>query len=117
MSVTIFKNNQLLGVILSGILLSLPMSASAKCGGVYYSWGADALANAHDYTVTMMLYVVYLAYAVAGLVAIIGALQIYLKMHTGEGDITKSIMMLVGACLFMIGAYILFPAFFGYSII
>ena len=117
MSVTIFKNNQLLGVILSGILLSLPMSASAKCGGVDYSWGADALANAHDYTVTMMLYVVYLSYAVAGLVAIIGALPIYLNMKTGEGDITKSIMMLVGACLFMIGAYILFPAFFGYSII
>ena len=114
---TIFKNNQLLGVILSGILLSLPMSASAKCGGVDYSWGADALANAHDYTVTMMLYVVYLSYAVAGLVAIIGALQIYLKMQTGEGDITKPIMMPVGACLFMIGAYILFPAFFGYSII
>ena len=114
---TIFKNNQLLGVILPGILLSLPMSASAKCGGVDYSWGADALANAHDYTVTMMLYVVYLSYAVAGLVAIIGALQIYLKMQTGEGDITKSIMMLVGACLFMSGAYILFPAFFGYSII
>ena len=117
MSVTIFKNNQLLGVILSGILLSLPVSVSAKCGGVDYSWGADALANAHDYTVTMMLYVVYLSYAVAGLVAIIGALQIYLKMKTGEGDITKSIMMLVGACLFLIGAYILFPAFFGYSII
>ena len=113
---TIFKNNQLLGVILSGILLSLPMSASAKCGGVDYSWGADALANAHDYTVTMMLYVVYLSYAVAGLVAIIGALQIYLKMQTGEGDKTKPFMMLVGACLFMIGAYILFPAFFGYSI-
>ena len=59
MSVTIFKNNQLIGVILSGILLSLPMSASAKCGGVDYSWGADALANAHDYTVTMMLYEIF----------------------------------------------------------
>ena len=117
MSVIIFKNNHLLCAVLSGLLLSSPMSASAKCGGVDYSWGADALANAHDYTVTMMLYVVYLSYAVAAIVAIIGALQIYLKMQTGEGDITKSIMMLVGACLFMIGAYILFPAFFGYSII
>ena len=37
--------------------------------------------------------------------------------QTGEGDITKSIMMLIGACLFMIGAYVLFPAFFGYNII
>ena len=117
MSVTIFKNNHLLGVLLSGAFLSLPMSASAKCGGVDYSWGASALSNAHDYTVTMMLCVVYLSYAVAALVAIIGALQIYIKMQTGEGDITKSIMMLIGACLFMIGAYVLFPAFFGYSII
>ena len=117
MSVTICKNNHLLGVVVSGIMLFLPMSASAKCGGVDYSWGADALANAHDYTVTMMLYVVYLSYAIAGLVAIIGALQIYIKMQTGEGDITKSIMMLIGACLFMIGAYVLCPAFFGYNII
>ena len=53
------------------------------------------MANAHDYTVTMMLYVVYLSYAIAAIVAIIGALQIYFKMTTGEGDITKSIMMLV----------------------
>ena len=59
MSVTICKNNHLLGVVLTGILLSLPMSSSAKCGGVDYSWGADALSNAHDYTVTMMLYVVF----------------------------------------------------------
>ena len=117
MSVTNYKNSQLLSAGLTGTLLSLPMTASAKCGGVDYSWGASALSNAHDYTVTMMLYVVYLSYAVAALVAIIGALQIYIKMQTGEGDVTKSIMMLVGACLFMIGAYILFPAFFGYSII
>ena len=32
-------------------------SVSAKCGGVDYSWGADALALMHDYVVTMMLYV------------------------------------------------------------
>ena len=57
----ICKNNHLLGVVLTGILLSLPTLASAKCGGVDYSWGADALSNAHDYNVTMMLYVVYLS--------------------------------------------------------
>ena len=105
------------GFVLSCILLLQPEISAAKCGGVDYSWGADALQNAHDYTVTMMLYVVYLAYAIAAIVAIIGALQIYFKMNTGEGDITKSVMMLVGACLFMIGAFILFPAFFGYNII
>ena len=105
------------GVFMACILLLQPQLAAAKCGGVDYCWGADALANAHDYTVTMMLYVVYLSYAIAAIIAIIGALQIYFKMTTGEGDITKSILMLLGACLFMIGAFILFPAFFGYNII
>lgn len=46
-------------VAMSGILLLQPMSAAAKCGGVDYSWGADALAQAHDYTVTMMLYEIF----------------------------------------------------------
>jgi hypothetical protein len=111
------KTSKTIGVLASVFMLLQPQLSFAKCGGVDYSWGADALANAHDYTVTMMLYVVYLSYAIAAIVAIIGALQIYFKMTTGEGEITKSVMMLVGACLFMIGAFIIFPAFFGYNII
>ena len=93
-----------------------PALASAKCGNVDYSWGADALASAHDYAVTMMLYIVYLAYAVACIVVRVSALQIYIKMNTGEEGVKKNIMMLVGACLFLIGATIVFPAFFGYQI-
>lgn len=93
-----------------------PAVAIAKCGNVDYSWGADALASAHDYTVTMMLYVVYLCYAIAGIAVVVSALQIYIKMNTGEDGIKKSIMVLVGACLFLIGATIVFPAFFGYQI-
>lgn len=93
-----------------------PALASAKCGNVDYSWGADALASAHDYAVTMMLHIVYLCYAVAGIVVIVSALQIYIKMNTGEEGVKKNIMMLVGACLFLIGATIVFPAFFGYQI-
>ena len=96
--------------------LGLPAVASAKCGSVDYSWGADALASMHDYVVTMMLYILWLAYAFAAIMAIISALQIYIKMNTGEEGVTKSIMTLVGACLFIIGASIVFPAFFGYNI-
>ena len=90
--------------------------AAAKCGSVNYSLGADGLALMHDYVVTMMLYVLYLTYAVAAVMVIISALQIYIKMNTGEDGVTKSILTLIGACLFMIGASILFPAFFGYQI-
>lgn len=91
------------------------MSASAKCGGVDYSWGADALALMHDYVVTLMLYVLYLIYAIAAIVVIYASLQIYIKMNLREEGIIKELMMLVGAILFIIGASIVFPAFFGYQ--
>lgn len=101
---------------LTALCFALPLSSHAKCGGVNYSWGADALASMHDYVVTMMLYVLYICYAVAAVFAVVSALQIYIKMNTGEDGITKSIVTLVGACLFIIGASIVFPAFFGYRI-
>ena len=93
----------------------LSMTLSAKCGGVDYSWGADALAMMHDYVITMMLYVLYIAYAIAGIVVIVASLQIYIKMNTGEEGIVKQIMM-VGACIFLISAAIVLPAMFGYRI-
>ena len=94
----------------------VPMSVYSKCGGVNYSWGADALASMHDYVVTMMLYVLYICYALATVVGIISALQITIKMNIGEDGVKKAIMMLVGAILFIISASIVFPAFFGYRI-
>ncbi len=54
----------------------LSMTLSAKCGGVDYSWGSDALAMMHDYVITMMLYVLYIAYAIAGIVVIVAAYRI-----------------------------------------
>ena len=98
------------------ILCLMPYYAFAKCGSVNYSWGADSLATMHDYVVTMMLYVLYICYAFASVFAVVSALQIYIKMNTGEDGITKSITTLVGACLFIIEASIVFPAFFGYRI-
>ena len=102
--------------ILCTLWFLVPCSAMAKSGSVNYSWGADALATMHDYVVTMMLYVLYVCYAVASVFAVVSALQIYIKMNTGEEGITKSIVTLFGACLFIIGASIVFPAFFGYRV-
>lgn len=51
------KIKQLFFIACFGFMFLQPQSAFAKCGGVDYSWGADALSNAHDFTVTMMLYV------------------------------------------------------------
>jgi hypothetical protein len=64
----------------------------------------------------MMLGVVYLTYAIGAIVAIYAATQIYIKMNVGEEGIIKEILMLVGAILFLIGASIVFPAFYGYNL-
>ena len=79
--------------------------ASAKAGGVDYSWGAGALARAHDFTVT-----------IGSVMSIISAFIIYIKMQAHEGEIVKNLLTLFGAILFIIGASIVFPAFFGYHI-
>ena len=80
-----------------------------------YSWGAG-LASAHDYAVHDDALYRLSVLCSGGIVVIVSALQIYIKMNTGEEGVKKNIMMLVGACLFLIGATIVFPAFFGYQI-
>ena len=64
----------------------------------------------------MMLYVLYVCYAVGSVMAIISALLIYFKMQYHEGEVVKNILTLLGAILFIIGASVVFPAFFGYRI-
>lgn len=114
-ALTGFKGRLFRTIVMTVLLgvLQIP-DAAAKCGGVNYSWGADALATAHDFTVTMMQYVQYICYAVAGVVSVISGLLVYIKMQNGESDTKKDIELLVGAGLFLIGATIVFPAFFGY---
>lgn len=110
------RHTDLVRMALTAVLAVCSLSVSAKCGGVDYSWGADGLAKAHDFVITMLLYVVYICYAVAGIVSVIASLQIYIKINAGEEGWKKEIMMVVGAILFIIGATIVFPAFFGYRV-
>lgn len=89
------------------------LAASARCGSVNYSWGADALHEMNVYVLVMMEYVLGLLYAVASLVALYSATSIYVKMQIGEDGFVKSVLLLVGAVLFLISASIVLPAFFG----
>ena len=98
------------------LMLTVPCFAFATSGAVNYSWRADAFAIMPDLALMSMMYVLYICYAVASVLAVISALQIYIKWNTGEDGIVKSILMLFGACMFIIGASIVFPAFFGYRI-
>ena len=95
MTVVSGYRGRLAPLLLSVLGLLVAQVASAKSGGVDYSWGAGALAKAHDYTVTMMLYVLYVCYAVGSVMAIISALLIYFKMQYHEGEVVKNIMTLI----------------------
>ncbi len=52
-------------------------------------------------------------YAIAGVVAIVGAISVYIAMNNEEQDVKKKIMMVVGACIFLIAAAKALPLFFG----
>lgn len=56
-----------------------------------------------------------LLYAIAGVVALGGAISVYIKMNNEEQDVKKSIMMIIGACIFLIAAAQALPMFFGIS--
>lgn len=84
-------------------------------GSVNYSLSMQALSEMTTTVVATMGYVVGLLYAIASLLAIYNAMVIYIKINTGEGGLTKAILMLVGSCLFLIGATVVLPAFFGYN--
>jgi type IV secretory pathway VirB2 component (pilin) len=58
---------------------------------------------------------VKLCYAIAGVVAVVGAISVYIGMNNEEQDIRKKIMMIVGACIFLISAAQALPLFFGLS--
>lgn len=53
-----------------------------------------------------------MCYALAAIVAILGAISIFNKMNNEDQDVKKSIMMVVGACVFLIAAAQALPMFF-----
>lgn len=101
------------------LLLLIVTAASAEQytngggGAVNYSFGYDGLSEMCNYVLTMMTSVSMLLCAIAALMTIYSSCSIYIKMNTGGDGITKDIIMLVGACLFLLSALIVLPAFFG----
>ncbi len=78
-----------------------------------YTAGTTALSEVTTQIAKYIPYVVKLVYAIAGVVAVVGAITVYIKMNNEEQDVKKSIMMIVGACLFLVAAAQALPLFFG----
>lgn len=74
--------------------------------------GGTAISTATTTIKSYVPLVQKLIYAIAGVVALVGALSVYIKMNNEEQDVKKSIMMIVGACVFLVIAATALPAFF-----
>ena len=94
--------------------LMAPITAVAQTlAGTGYDAGTNALEEVATELVKYVPYVVNLCYALAGVVAIVGAISVYIAMNNEEQDVKKSIMMIIGACVFLIAAAQALPLFFG----
>lgn len=78
-----------------------------------YSAGTTALATVTEEIAKYVPIVVKLCYAIAGVVAVVGAISVYIAMNNEEQDVKKKIMMIVGACIFLVAAAQALPLFFG----
>lgn len=95
------------------MLLVGTTAAMAQNSAGDYSAGTTALATVTEEIAKYVPIVVKLCYAIAGVVAIVGAISVYIAMNNEEQDVKKKIMMVVGACIFLIAAAQALPLFFG----
>lgn len=96
------------------LLAGMPAKAQSTAGD--YSAGTTALSTVAEEIVKYVPIMVKLCYAIAGVVAIVGAISVYIAMNNEEQDVKKKIMLVVGACLFLIAAARALPMFFGIDI-
>lgn len=89
--------------------------AESSFGATDYSGLHANISNAEEVFVTYASLVVDLCYAIASILAIYSATIIYIKINTGEEGFAKSVITLIGACLFLIFSTMILPGFFGYS--
>ena len=99
--------------MLAILLVSGPAALMAQNTAGDYTAGTNALTTVAEEIAKYVPIMVKLCYAIAGVVAIVGAISVYIAMNNEEQDVKKKIMMVVGACIFLIAAAQALPLFFG----
>ena len=101
-SATLIKVQMLIIVLTCSVC---PMMAQNTAGD--YTAGTNALSTVAEEIAKYVPIMVKLCYAIAG------AISVYIAMNNEEQDVKKKIMMVVGACIFLIAAAQALPLFFG----
>ena len=99
--------------MLAILLVSGPATLMAQNTAGDYTAGTNALTTVAEEIAKYVPIMVKLCYAIAGVVAIVGAISVYIAMNNEEQDVKKKIMMVVGVCIFLIAAAQALPLFFG----
>ncbi len=99
--------------VLALMLLLSSGAAFAQNSAGDYTAGINAISTVSTEIAKYVPVVVKLCYAIAGVVALVGAISVYIAMNNEEQDVKKKIMMIVGACIFLIAAAQALPLFFG----
>lgn len=79
----------------------------------YADTGLSAMSDAGDGVVTYLPFVRALCYVIAAVIAIVGAMSVYVSMQTAPQQTNKRIMMTVGSCLTFVFMATALPQFFG----
>ena len=95
------------------MVLGVTHAFAEAAGGAGYEAGKNAISEASEQIAQYVPIATKLCYAIAGVVAIVGAISVYVKMNNEEQDVKKSIMMIIGACVFLIAAAQALPLCFG----
>ena len=104
---TVVMDPRFVAVMLLLVICTVSVEAQSMDSGV------KAISTASDSIKKYLPVVVKLIYVIAGIVAVLSAISVYIKMNNEEQDVKKSIMMIVGACIFLIAAAQALPLFFG----
>lgn len=86
----------------------LSMEAAASSGGA----GASAFSNATTEIQTYQDPVKNLLYAIAAIICLVGAFNVYFKMQNGDQDVKKTIMMTMGGAIAFVALANALPLFF-----
>lgn len=82
--------------------------------GEVFAQAADPFAAATGEITGYQESVKNLLYAIAAVIALVGAFNVYHKMTNGDQDVKKTIMLTLGGCIAMIALSTALPAFFGH---
>ena len=102
--------------VMSCLVMLLVCTVSAFAQATGNAAGVSALETVSTDIAAYLPAVQKVIYAIAGVVALIGAVGVYIAMQNDEQDVKKKIMMTVGSCIFLIAAATALPLFFGLSI-